>query len=707
MPRPLPSISPGLIYNEFSSLSPAPPIAAMFFLRWCRLVLFLVLPGVGFGSAVTAASNPPPLVLQDFERADGAPNLGGAMSGWSAEPDRRTGQLSYRLEPARGFNGGRALHLRYRFATDAAGDLGWQITLPDLDASAYDHVEFWIRGDEAAGYAEALKIEFKQPLPNAPPGLLRQGGTVVAGITGDWQRIRIPLNRMNGIADWRGLRQFGIVLQPQRSPVATGAYWLDDIALIQTGQPGPSIRDPVIPPRKTAWENELGGKAAAQPNIRARLAGWPQRMLADSMAQTADDRVFLWRLARDTWRGLAALSDREHGLPLDTVRLRDGLDPARAWVGDYTNVTNIGLYLIDIVAARELRLIGPEEARERLDRTLATLERLETAHGFFFNYYDTTSLERTSHFLSFIDSAWLTAGLMVARNALPELAARCTRLIERGDYGFFYDPVERWMMHGYYVNLNHRSEYSYGLLYTEARLGSLIAIGKGDVPQEHWFRLIRTFPRHFVWQSQSPKGRADKTVNGFTFPGGHYSWKGASYLPSWGGSLFEALMPLLVLDEPRLAPASLGKNARVHTEISRRFALEHLGYPVWGLSPSSTPDGNGYGEYGARVLGARGYGAGAVTPHAAALALLIEPDAATANLRQMANRYPLQGDFGFYDAVDPKTGQVAHNYLALDQSMILIALANHLRDGVIQTYFAADPIIQRVLPLLAAERFFD
>ncbi len=558
-----------------------------------------------------------------------------------------------------------------------------------------------------AGYAEALKIEFKQPLPNAPFGLLRQGSTVVTGITDDWQRIQTPLNRMNGIADWRHLRQFGIVLQPRRSPVRAGAYWLDDIALIKTGDPGPSVRDPVIPPQKTAWENQLGGKAAAQPHIRARLAGWPERLLTDPAERPADGPAFLWRLARDTWRGLVALSDRDHGLPFDTVRLHGATNPKRAWLGDYTNVTNIGLYLIDIIAAWELRLIGPEEARARLDRTLTTLERLETHHGFFFNYYDTTTLERTSHFISFVDSAWLTAGLMVVRNSVPELAARCTRLIEREDYRFFYDPVEQLMMHGYYVHLPHRSEYSYGLLYSEARLGSLIAIGKGEAPVEHWYRMARTFPASYDWQSQSPKDRADKTVNGYAFPGGYYSWKGLKYLPSWGGSLFEALMPLLVLDELRYAPASLGKNALAHTELSRRFALEHLGYPVWGLSPSSTPSGDGYSEYGARVLGALGYRAGAVTPHAAALALLTEPAAATANLRQLAERYPLYGDFGFYDAVDPKTGQVAYNYLALDQSMILIALANHLRDGVIQKYFAADPIIQRVLPLLEAERFFD
>ena len=679
------------------------------------LRLLICLSGLlGFDPALSAADSPDPLapprsarlLLHDFERTV-SPLPGAAMSGWTAEPGIDAGRIWYGIEPAHRPDGGRALHLRYRFDPDAAGDIGWQLALPDLDASAFDHLEFWIRGDADSGYADALKLEFKQPLANGPFGLLRKGSTVVAGIDGNWRQIRVPLNLMSGIADWKHLRQFGIVFEPGRSPSSSGGYWVDDIALLKTGQPGPSVRDPVIPPLKTAWENSLGGKAAAQPHIRARLAGWPERLAVDPAELPADDRAFLERLARDTWRGLTALSDRENGLPFDTVRLNGSVVPERAWVGDYTNVTNIGFYLLDIVAAGELGLIGAEEAKARLSRTLDTLERLETYGGFFYNYYDTTTLERTSHFVSFVDSAWLTAGLMVARNAVPELAGRCTRLIEREDYRFFYDPVERLMMHGYYVNLPQRSEYSYGLLYSEARLGSLIAIGKGDAPGEHWYRMARTFPASFDWQSQSPKRRVKRTVNGHVFPGGYYAWKGLKYLPSWGGSLFEALMPVLVLDELRYAPASLGRNALAHTAIQRRFALEHLAYPVWGLSPSSTPTSDGYSEYGVRILGALGYKAGTVTPHAAALALLTDPVPAVANLRQLAERYPLYGDFGFYDAVDPTTGQVAHNYLALDQSMILIALANHLRDGVIQRYFAADPIIRRVLPLLGAERFFD
>lgn len=664
--------------------------------------LLLVIPLDARESATS--TTPARLVLHDFERQSG-PLPGVQMSTWTAGPRLHAGRIAYRLESSQRPDGGRALHLRYRFHPDAHNEMGWQLLLPNLDASAYDHLEFWIRSDTAK--ADALKIQFKQPLAAAPAGLLRQGSTLVTDINQDWQLIRIPLNRLSGISDWRQLRQFSVVLQPRRHRSAEGGYWLDDIALIKTGQPGPGVHDPVIPPLKTAWEHKLGGKAAAQPFIHARLAGWPTRLTVPAAELPGDDRAFLHRLAHDTWRGLVAFSDREHGVPFDTVRLHGSIAPTQAWLGDYTNVTNIGLYLMDIVAARELELIDSTEAIARLSLTLATLERLETYQGFFYNYYDTTTLERTSHFISFVDSAWLTAGLLVVRNAVPELASRCTRLIEREDYRFFYDPVEQLMMHGYYVNLPQRAEYSYGLFYTEARLGSLIAIGKGEAPAEHWYRMIRTFPASANWQMQLPKRRVERTIAGYTFPGGHYSWKGISYVPSWGGSLFEALMPLLVLDELRYAPASLGSNARAHTEIQRRFALEHLGYLVWGLSPSSAPTGDHYGEYGARILGARGYGAGAITPHAAALALLVDPASALANLRQLATRYPLYGDFGFYDAVDPRTGQVAYNYLALDQSMILLALANYLRDGVIQRHFGADPLIQRALPLLAIEAFFE
>ncbi len=473
------------------------------------------------------------------------------------------------------------------------------------------------------------------------------------------------------------------------------------LGAIVRGAAEPAAADVVVAPLKRAWEAALGGEAAARPFVRARLAGWPAQRPGARDPLPADDRELVRRLARDTWRGLEAFVDRDDHLPVDHVVI----DAAR--VGDYTNPTTVGLRMLAIVAAHALGFVTTDGAVERLRRLLATLDGLETFQGFFYNYYDTTSLERTSNFVSFVDSAWLVAGLMVVRQAFPALAGACTSLIARQNFGLFYDAAAGTMTHGYWVERGTPSRYHYGMLYAESRLGSLIAIGKGDVPEAHWFRMARTLPAGCTWQTATPQGRRVKSVRGHVFRGGWYAWRGTRYVPSWGGSMFEALMPTLVLDEARWAPESLGANDAAHVLVQRRFAREALGYPVWGLSPARTPLGDGYAEYGVKVLGTLGYGAGAVAPYAAALALAVDPAAAIADLRRLAARYAAYGEFGFYDAVDPLGGAVARVYLGLDQAMTLVAAANWLVPHCIQERFAADPIAARVLPLLGAERFFD
>ncbi|MGX2041126.1 glucoamylase family protein [Methylocaldum sp. MU1018] len=683
-----------------------------------RLFLMVGLGVMAFsaGGSDLAVTDEP--VLKELRLADfdGKTDEAALSGDWKILAERQPAGVAFRLDEDRAnAASGRSLHVSYALPlpTDSVdlpetgGEFGASLDLKGLDAADYDHLSFWVKGDPAEGFNPEFEVQFRRP-DSAGNGMKEVGSFMVSGITDRWKRVIIPLNYMIGIKDWRQLSAFVISLPPREMRVRKGAYWVDDIALIKTGKPGPGTGDPVVAEKKKAWEDALGGEAAARSKLRERLAGWPAAALIDGKTLPADEREFLYRIASDTWRGLDALTDKLHGLPLDRVHFGNGsVNLSDSKIGDYTSVTNIGFHFLAVTAAHELGFITREQALERLSATLATLEALETYRGFYFNYYNTTTLERTSHFISFVDSSWLTAGLMVARQAFPELADRCTRLIDREDYRFFYDPGHKLMSHGYYVNMALRSTFHYGVFYAESRIGSLIAIGKGDVPEEHWFRMARTLSAEFEWQSLPPLARNEKSANGFRWIGGYYQWRDYRYVPSWGGSLFEALMPSLVLDEAQYAPASLGYNGKVHADIHRVYALESLGYPVWGMSPSSTPGADRYSEYGVKVLGTAGYADGAVTPHAAALALLAEPSGAAANLRKLAELYPVYGDFGFYDAVNPVTGEVAYNYLCLNQAMILVALANHLADHAVQKRFAADPIVQRALPLIGFEKFVD
>jgi len=605
-----------------------------------------------------------------------------------------------------------ALRLDYRMPPDTRPNLQEHgieaiLQLDGLDASDYDHVSFLIKGVESAGFDRQAEAGFRRHHLGTP-GMEEVGRVRISDIHSEWQQVIIPLKQMIGIKDWTSITDFHIALASKDTRVTQGTYLIDDIALIKTGSSGPSAQDPVAAPQKEAWEQARGGGLAARKALKERLAGWPGQPLVDAKTLPAEETAFLRRLALDTWRGIDAFTDREHGLPLDRVHFAEGSVAIEdAFVGDYTSVTNVGFHFLAVAAAYELELISREDALTRLRETLNSLDRMESHQGFFYNYYNTTTLERTSNFISFVDSSWLTAGLMTARAAFPELAERCGRLIAQGNYRFFYDDNWKLMSHGFYVHLGQRAAYHYGALFSEARLGSLIAIGKGDAPEEHWFAMARTFPNEYTWQSRQPLDRREKSGRGFRWLGGYYQWRELRYVPSWGGSLFEALMPALLLDEQQYAPQSLGRNDLVHTEIQRLHALEDLGYPVWGMSPSSTPGVDTYDEYGVHFLGSLGYREGVVTPHAAALALLTEPETARLNLKRLAERYPLYGDFGFYDAVEPKEGRVAYKYLCLNQAMMLVALANHLADHAVQKHFASDPIIQRVLPLIGFENFFD
>jgi hypothetical protein len=178
--------------------------------------------------------------------------------------------------------------------------------------------------------------------------------------------------------------------------------------------------------------------------------------------------------------------------------------------------------------------------------------------------------------------------------------------------------------------------------------------------------------------------------------------------------MFEGLMANEVVPETTWGPRSLGLADARTVQVQMKYATEQLHYPVWGMSPSSTPDDTGnYAGYGVEGLTFPYYGAGAnashpnqglsqchgcatedvVTPYASFLALDVTPQQAYANIQALRALYPgSYGANGFFDAVNPVTGAVGHRYLVLDQSMIMAAADNALNDRAMQRDFARDPV---------------
>ncbi|HWJ06043.1 MAG TPA: glucoamylase family protein [Steroidobacteraceae bacterium] len=250
------------------------------------------------------------------------------------------------------------------------------------------------------------------------------------------------------------------------------------------------------------------------------------------------------------------------------------------------------------------------------------------------------------------------------------------------EFDFLYDPSRRLLAIGYSVTERRRDASFYDLLASEARLSSFLAVAQGQLPQETWFALGRRL----------------------TLAGGE------PVLVSWSGSMFEYLMPQIVMPSYRNTLLEQTNRAAVrrHIEYGRQ-----RGVP-WGMSESGYNMVDVHRNYQYRAFGVPGLGLQrgladdlVVAPYATALALMIEPEVACENLQRLVEEGAL-GAFGMYEALDytpsriPR-GQaraVVRSYMAHHQGMSLLALADLLLDHPFQRRFAADPLFQATLMLL-------
>lgn len=281
--------------------------------------------------------------------------------------------------------------------------------------------------------------------------------------------------------------------------------------------------------------------------------------------------------------------------------------------------------------------------------------------------------------------AELRSHLLTAQQNLSRLKAEIAAIAEKAqqhadamDYSFLLVPSRQLLSIGYDGSTGELHSACYDLLASEARMACFLAVAKGDIPQQAWFRLDRS----------------------------HVFAKGRASLISWTGTMFEYMMPALWM---RAYPNSLVTRS---LEAVAHVQREHVRKIPWGISESGFAKTDAQGRYGYRAWGipalALKYGAEdgpVISPYSTYLALPLLRDEALANLHRMTSM-GWTGAYGLYEAADYSEGgepRLARSWMAHHQGMSLLALTNLLRENIIQRWFHSNAIV-RAAELLLHEK---
>ena len=266
-----------------------------------------------------------------------------------------------------------------------------------------------------------------------------------------------------------------------------------------------------------------------------------------------------------------------------------------------------------------------------------------------------------------------------------ETLARQTAELAGMDFSFLFDPARELFSIGFNVTESRCDASFYDLLASEARLCSYVAIAQGQVPQEHWFSLGRLL----------------------------VALRGDPVLASWSGSMFEYLMPLLVM--PNYENTLLDQTCK--GAVRQQIKYGQLRGVPWGVSESGYNRIDVHLNYQYRAFGVPGLGLKrglaedlVIAPYATMMALMVAPREACDNLEQLTAE-GREGAYGYYEAVDytpsrlprGKSSVTIRSFMAHHQGMSLLALAYRLLDCPMQRRFLSCPAL-RAADLLLQER---
>ena len=437
---------------------------------------------------------------------------------------------------------------------------------------------------------------------------------------------------------------------------------------------------------------------AAAPYVARRISAPTERA---HLALTPAQRAALLRYGERHWKYF----DHFVGASTNWLAPDNFQETPTPIVADRTSPTNLGVQLLSIVSAFDLGILPRSDMMERLEHALDTMSSMRKLRGHFYNWYRLSDLSVLEPpYISTVDSGNLAGHLIAIAAACREIAAaahdkpieaaRLATLAERTramalemDFTLLFDEARVLFAIGFDERANRLDASSYDLLASEARLTSFLAIAKDDAPREHWFHLGRSLTTH----------------------------AGATALVSWSGSMFEYLMPVIVMPS---SPYSLLDQTH-YASVKRQIAYGRSRRVPWGISESAYNVRDRHDTYQYRGFGVpdlalkRGLANDlVVAPYATILALPIDPGEALLNLALLEREGAL-GEYGFYDAIDYSRPHadgklsVVRTSMAHHVGMSLVAIDNALHvvrgDGIWQRRFMTDPLC-RAARLLLDER---
>ena len=407
---------------------------------------------------------------------------------------------------------------------------------------------------------------------------------------------------------------------------------------------------------------------------------------SDGRGVDEKDEELLYSLAAAMWRFFDRyVGEETNYLPPDNVQY----SPYR--VAMRTSPTNIGLYLLCVLAARDLGFIDSAELCGRVSDTLETVSRLKKWHGNLYNWYDIKTLEPLKpEYVSTVDSGNFLCCLTALKEGVKDyvwehrglagVASACEEIISKADLSKLYDERRKLFYIGFDESSGSFGGNVYDILMSEARMTSYYAIAKKVADKRHWGMLGRLFAG----------------ADGYVGP------------MSWTGTMFEYFMPHLLLP---VVSDSLTDEALRYALYCQKKRTSALRLP-WGVSESGfysfdLGQNYQYKAFGVQKLGLkRGLDSElVVSPYSTFLTLPFSPVESAANLRRLINM-GMNGEFGLYEAVDftaSRTGggfAIVKSYMAHHTGMSLVSTANCLLGNVMQKRFMRDADMRTAQKLL-------